>query len=81
MALATFLLYHLKCRLVPMRDIYHREWNDVKLALKKSDLWYAVLLSTLAFNLPYGPWDGAGWFSKLQDSAKALMEEESIASP
>ena len=44
-----FMLYTLPLRLVAFRDLFHREWNDIKLALQAAGVWHAVLLSTLIF--------------------------------
>eukprot|EP00975_Prorocentrum_lima_P010519 2234602-Prorocentrum_lima.AAC.1 len=37
-SLQWFLLGHLKLRMASIRDVYHREWNDIKLALKSCKL-------------------------------------------
>eukprot|EP00974_Lingulodinium_polyedra_P111304 10765970-Lingulodinium_polyedra.AAC.1 len=60
-----FLLHHLHLRATFQRDVFHREWNDCKGAVKASSLWWVILCSTLVMNLTYGPWEGAGWFEKL----------------
>eukprot|EP00974_Lingulodinium_polyedra_P040786 3918263-Lingulodinium_polyedra.AAC.1 len=38
LALVNWLLYSVKARVVAVRDIFHREWNDVQLALKSANL-------------------------------------------
>ena len=53
-----FFSYHLQGRTVLLKDVFHREWNDCKLAIQSSKLWWVVLLTTAAYNLCYGPWDG-----------------------
>ena len=40
------------------------------LAIKRADLWSAVLLSSVAFNVPYGPWNGSSWFHKMSEAAQ-----------
>ena len=69
MAGAMFLAYHVKLRILPVMDIFHREWNDVSLAAQRAGCWSAVLLSSLAMNVPFGPWDGCGWWEKLKEGA------------
>ena len=32
-----------------MRGTYHREWNDTKLAVQRTGLWWVVLLTTISF--------------------------------
>ena len=58
-----------------MRDIYHREWNDMCFALKSAQVWWAVILSTVAFNLPYGPWEGSAWFGQLVEGSRGLLAQ------
>ena len=54
-------------------DPYHRAWNDLKAALRKSMCggWRTVLELTLVANLSYGPFGSSAWFfkkkSKLED--------------
>ena len=60
-------------RFIHMRDPYHREWNDVKGGITGAGLWYVILLCTVVFNLPHGPWEGGKWFQDM----KAMSEEES----
>ena len=67
LSLYSWLAWHHQMRIVGVRDIYHREWNDTKLCLQASNLWGTVLLMTVVFNMVYGPWSGAGWFCKLQE--------------
>eukprot|EP00974_Lingulodinium_polyedra_P024209 2345491-Lingulodinium_polyedra.AAC.1 len=64
-----------------MRDIFHREWNDVRLSIKDCNLWHIVILSAVAFNLPYGPWDGSTWFGKLQISAEEHVQLSAAGGP
>ena len=73
-AMYLWLAYHKKLRVVGIRDIFHRQWNDVMNAIKAAGLWWAVLLTSVAFNLPYGPWQGSAWFGKLQEGAAHLLE-------
>eukprot|EP00974_Lingulodinium_polyedra_P042297 4059141-Lingulodinium_polyedra.AAC.1 len=69
------MAYHAKVRCLGIHDIFHREWNDCTLALKSCDLWYVILLTSMVMNLPYGPWDGSSWFSKMQEAAFALQSK------
>jgi hypothetical protein len=57
-----FMASHLHFRTIFIRDPSHREWNDVKGALKQAGVWNVVLETTFSFNLPYGPWEGASYF-------------------
>ena len=76
-----FLMNHLKINIVVMRDIYHREWNDCKLAISDSDLWWVVMLSTIVLNLPHGPWDGAAFHQKLRDMSKLYLKGDAHQLP
>ena len=42
MAMFFYMAYHLRLRVVAIRDVFHREWNDAKLAVKGADLWWVV---------------------------------------
>ena len=54
-------------------DTFHRAWNDIKLALKRSayKAWRVVLLLTVVANLPYGPFNSSQFFFR----KKAKLEE------
>ena len=69
MSVAMFLLYKVGLRLITIPDVFHRAWNDTMGALKMAHMWHVVTLAAMAFNLPFGPWDGASWFQKLKESA------------
>ena len=81
LAFAYWALYKAKMRAIAVRDIYHREWNDCSMALKAANLWHIVLLLSLVCNLPYGPWDGSGWWSKMLESAKDLAKKDKLGGP
>ena len=61
LALCHWLMWKTQLRMVHMRGPLHREWNDVTDALEKAGLWSVVLLTTVVFNLAYGPWKGSAW--------------------
>ena len=54
-------------------DPFHRAWNDLKNAMKKSisGAWRVVLQLTLVANVSYGPFGSSQWFFK----KKAKLEE------
>ena len=64
-------------------DPYHRAWNDVKNALKRSVCrgWRAVLQLTLVANLNYGPFGSSNWFYKKKSKLEDFMACNSIHSP
>jgi hypothetical protein len=76
-----YLQYHLDMRVVFARDPFHREWNDVRGALAASGLWWVILLTTNAFNLTYGPWEGAAWYEKLKLGAAEYCGLERATNP
>ena len=80
-AASWYLTHKLGARVVLLRDLFHREWNDIKDAIKSSGLWYVVLLSNIVFNLCYGPWEGSAWYEKLVAGATELFAKETVANP
>ena len=81
LAMYLYMAYALKMRVVAFRDIFHREWNDVRLALQSAGVWWAVLLSTLIFNFPHGPWEGSAWFGQLVQGITDFAKRSPAGSP
>ena len=67
--------------MLSVRDPFLREWNDLKNAVSESGLWHVILLATVVFNLPFGPWDGAAWFCKMRDMAIEMSQSVSPSNP
>ena len=74
-----FLNYHLSLRIITMYDPFHREWNDVRLALALSDenLWWVILMSTIVYNMPHGLWESCAFWSRMVAMAKDYSDRES----
>ena len=68
LSLWAWAAYCKQMRIMAIRDVFHREWNDVKLALKAAGLWWVVLLTTIAFILPFGAWKGSSWFEQMKEA-------------
>eukprot|EP00974_Lingulodinium_polyedra_P091879 8905535-Lingulodinium_polyedra.AAC.1 len=64
-----------------MRDFYHREWNDVLGAVQQAWLRWVVLVSSVAFNLLYGPWEGSTWFQHKQEVVADLLAHTPASEP
>ena len=73
-ALMWWLSYHIGLRFIPIRDVYHREWNDCKNAIMKAGLSWVIQATNLLYNLAYGPWEGCAWFNELVEGAALLLE-------
>ena len=58
-AMCWYMAYQLKLRMVFIRDIYHREWNDVSGALKGS--WPLVCSACDAHPFQHGIW-ALAWY-------------------
>lgn len=80
-AMAFYLLHHTRSRMVLIRDIYHREWNDVKNSLMESRLWWVSLLTRIPFNMSFGPWNGSKWWRVAQAGGKEVVAKESTTNP
>ena len=72
-AMIYFLYYEMRLNIIALKDPAHRCWNDVSNALKACNLYSTVITSALVFNLHYGPWKGAGWFSQIIDAAADMV--------
>ena len=80
-AISWFLVFKLRLRCMVVRDVLHRDWNAVKQALKGSQVWWAVLLTTVTYNLTHGPWNGGGWFQKLVEGGEDIFGKLTPADP
>ena len=67
--------------MISTRDIYHREWNDIKLAISNACLWHIVVMLTVVYNKPHGPWDSGAWFNKIRTQAMSSAEAMDSAKP
>ena len=76
-----YLQYHLGLRTAVVRDVFHREWNDIKGALADCSLWWVVLLTTLAFNLNHGPWNNEAWWQEMKEGSKEVLALEQFGNP
>ncbi|CAL1147738.1 unnamed protein product, partial [Cladocopium goreaui] len=83
-AALNYMLYSSRALLMwSLWDPYHRAWNDLKLALKRSvgGGWRAVLELTLVVNMNYGPFGSGSWFFKKKAKLHDFMATQSINSP
>eukprot|EP00974_Lingulodinium_polyedra_P038571 3696441-Lingulodinium_polyedra.AAC.1 len=80
-AMLWYAQYFLQARVVLFRDIYHREWNDCTQAIKQSNLWWVILMTSMVANLCYGPWEGGAWFEKVKDSARDFFSKSTSEDP
>lgn len=67
----------------PGFDPYHRAWNDLKLALKRSrpSAWRTVLEMTLVANINYGPFSSSAWFFKKKAKLQEFLDTNTASSP
>lgn len=67
---------HLQRRtmLLLQRDPAHREWNDIRNAVKQANCNSLVLMLTFTFNTPYGPWEGGKWHKSNQQACEVINE-------
>ena len=68
-----FTLYELQLNLVHFFDPFHRLWNDVQLSIKRSGMWVSVLMTTIAHNCAYGPWDGSKWWRAIIEAGASYF--------
>lgn len=73
-----FLCGALKLRCLPMYDPFHRTWRDWQLSVQSVELWGVVLETTVAMNLPHGPWLSETWFAQLQEGISAYSQTSGV---
>lgn len=73
-----FMLGHLHMRAMILPDPFHRAWRDWQLSVQSCGLWSVVLETTVALNLPHGPWLSESWFVQLQESCASYLEKSNV---
>ena len=76
-----WLAYHCLLRVAVLHDPFHRCWNDLCGAVKDTGLWWAVQLSTMVYNVMYGPWEGSKWFNVLRLGALDFFKSADASDP
>jgi hypothetical protein len=69
-----FLIYHVGLSICVVNDPSHRVYNDLCLAIKACNLWWVVVLTRVAFNMSYGPFDGGAWLAQAKSSVSELFK-------
>ena len=69
-----FLLFQEKLRVSPTFDPLHSPWRELDLAMNECRLKSSMLLSIVAHNLEYGPYDGAAFFEKMKETSRELVQ-------
>jgi len=64
-----FMQYRLGIHLVVLPDIYHRCWNDLKMAIIKTGWHSHIVETTFLLNSLHAPWGTCRWFKELQEAA------------
>ena len=76
-----FLVNECKLRMMPFWDPFHGPWNDVNTAMDECGLKSSMLLSTIAHNLEYGPFDGQAFHRKMCETAEELKSLMNVNDP
>ena len=79
--LQWWLQYKMNMRVLCIRDPLHREWNDLKLAVSRTSLWWVITTTMLLYNLAYGPWEGCTWFQQMCEGIENLLETATPSDP
>ena len=64
------MVYVLALRMIFFDDPWHRLWNDVLGAAKDTGFYATILITCVACNLSWGPWQGERWHIELAEGAK-----------
>lgn len=76
-----FLVGELELRFLLMRDLPHRSWNDVRLAIQEVGLWGKVLELNHCLAVKHGPFASQSWWRQMQESMSLHMARHSSACP
>ena len=79
--LSQWLQYRMHLRYIPIRDMFHREWNDIKLAVNGCGMWWCIVTSTILYNVSYGPWEGCAFWHNLVGGALLAVQRLSFNDP
>lgn len=74
----NFAQYQKQLNLDSCWDLSHGCWNDTRKALKSTSMWPHVLLTIVAYNVPYGTTFTP---SRLKQMREAVKEYQQLASP
>ena len=75
-----FLCFVTRLRFFGVRDPSHREWNDTRNTLGDQNLWWVVLITTMAFNLPHGPWESSKFWNVIVGAIQSYVARASWSS-
>ena len=75
-----FLCFVTRLRYFGVRDPSHREWNDTRNTLGDQNLWWVVLITTTAFNLPHGPWESSKFWNVIVGAMQSYVARASWSS-
>jgi hypothetical protein len=70
----NFLEKKLQLNLVPLRDPFHRMWNDFGAAVHKGGFSPVYHHSLFTFNIAYGPFQRSAFFQEMIDMAADLAQ-------
>eukprot|EP00971_Amphidinium_carterae_P021387 422022-Amphidinium_carterae.1 len=57
-----------------MGDSFHMDWNALRKALSRCDLYLLTLERCLLHNLPSGPWEGAGNHGQIRAAVDSFFK-------
>ena len=77
----NFMMYSQHAHLcVCLWDPYHRGWNDIKTAAKRSKRYRTTLELTCLFNTNYGPWTSSQWWFRKRAALEEFLSSTTISS-
>lgn len=77
----NFLCWKLRLTMTMTGDVFHRSFNDIKLAVRRSGMWTIYCQALIHRNIAYGPWQNAAWFNLMMEEAGQLAEKMSDTDP
>ena len=70
----NFLVFHMRCNVLPFKDLAHRAWNDTHLALEQAKLWPLILAMSSVCSCDHGPWKEHRFYTESVEAAEQYIQ-------
>ena len=71
---SNFLVFGMKCNLLPLKDLAHRAWNDTHLALEQAKVWPLILAMSSVCSCDHGPWEENRFYTEAVEAVERYTQ-------